>query len=187
MANSTLVTTGKPKTGGAIYRAPLAEGLALPTDAVTALDGAFVCLGYVGEDGLTNSNSRTSEDKKAWGGETVLTSQTEYTDKFAFKLLETLNADVLKTVFGSNNVTGTLDAGLTVKANSAELDEYAWVVEMIMRGNVAKRIVIPVGKISELGDVVYADDDITAYDVTMTAFPDTAGNTHYEYIKAHTV
>lgn len=183
MANSAYVTSGKPKTGGAIYRAAISQSLVIPTDASTSLAEDFVCLGYVGEDGLTNSNTRTSEDKKAWGGETVLSNQTEYTDKFKFKLLETLNVDVLKTVMGEDNVSGTLSDGITVKANSKELTEYCWVVEMIMRNNVVKRVVIPRGKISELGDVVYADNDITAYDATMTAFPDTTGNTHYEYIK----
>ena len=42
------VTTGKPKTGGAVFRAPL--GTALPTDAKTALDEAFKNLGYCSED-----------------------------------------------------------------------------------------------------------------------------------------
>ena len=44
MADATKVTVSKPKTGGAIYRAPL--GTSLPTDASSELDVAFKELGY---------------------------------------------------------------------------------------------------------------------------------------------
>lgn len=179
--NSSNVSAAKPNISGAIYRAPL--NTALPTTADGTLTG-FTCLGYISEDGITNSNSRESDEFKAWGGDTVLTSQTSYKDTFQFKLLEYLNADVKKTVFGADNVSGALETGLTVQANSKELTSYAWVIDMVMRDDTMNRIVIPSGKISEVGDVVYSDSELTAYDVTVTAFPDSSGNTHYEYIKA---
>lgn len=180
MPKAANVTTGKPKVAGAIHRAP--KGTTLPTDAKSELSDAFVDMGYIGEDGVTNSNTRTSEEFKAWGGLVVLTSQTEYKDNFKFKFLETLNKDVLGTVYKEGNVSGTdLETGLTVKVNSQELDEYVWVIDMILRDNVLNRIVIPDAKVSELGDVVYKDDDVTAFDITLTAFPDEEGNTHYEY------
>ena len=179
--NSSNVSAAKPNISGAIYRAPL--NTALPTTADGTLTG-FTCLGYISEDGITNSNSRESDEFKAWGGDTVLTSQTSYKDTFNFKLLEYLNADVKKTVYGAANVSGALDTGMTVQANSKELTSYAWVIDMVMRDDTMNRIVIPSGKISEIGDVVYSDSELTCYDVTVTAFPDSSGNTHYEYIKA---
>lgn len=179
--NSSNVSAAKPNISGAIYRAPLTASL--PTTADESLVG-FTCLGYISEDGITNSNSRESDEFKAWGGDTVLTSQTSYTDTFQFKLLEYLNADVKKTVYGSDNVTGDISTGMTVSANSKELVSQAWVIDMIMRDDTMNRIVIPSGKISEIGDVVYSDSELTAYDITVTAFPDSSGNTHYEYIKA---
>ena len=179
---ATNVTTGKPKTGGAIFYAP--TGSTLPTDAVTALDAAFVSLGYISEDGLSNENGPESDEINAWGGDVVYSYQTSRSDTFSFKMIEALNPDVLKVVYGDANVTGDLATGLAVKANSDDLDEHAWVVEMVLRGGVVKRVVIPNGKVTEIDEITYADNEAVGYEVTISATPDASGNTHYEYLKS---
>lgn len=181
MANTVSnVTTGKPKTGGAVSCAPI--GSTLPTDATTALDAAFKVLGYVSEDGLTNSNSASMTDTKAWGGDIVLSGLDEKPDTFQFTLIETLNADVLKAVYGAANVTGTLSTGITVTANSTEPESASWAFDMVMRDGAVKRIVVPNAKVTEVGDIVYNDTDAVGYEITITAYPDSNGATHKEYI-----
>ena len=179
--NATNVTVGKPKVGGAVYWAPL--GSSLPTSAAASLDAAFKPLGYVSEDGVTNNNSPESDKVKAWGGDTVLTLQTDRPDTFSMTLLESLNVNVLNVIYGANNV---VEAGgaITVKATAEEMTFGSWVIDMVVRGSRAKRIVIPNGTITELGDIAYKDSEATGYAVTITDVPDTNGVYHYEYVAA---
>lgn len=180
MANdSSKVTVGKPKTSGAIYRAPV--GTTLPTNAESELATAFVALGYVSEDGVTNSRSIDSEAIKAWGGDNVFTVQSGRDDTFEFSLIEAMNVNAMKVYNGDNNVTGNLTDGISITANNGELGSHSYVIDQILRGGRLKRIVIPDGQVSDVEDITYKDDELIAYGVTITANQDDAGNTHYEY------
>lgn len=174
------VSTGKPSVSGGVWIAD--AGTTLPTDATTDLGADFTALGYVSEDGLTNSNSPESDTGKAWGGDIVITYQTEKPDTFTFTLIEAKNADVLAAVYGTDNVDGTISTGIEVTANGTEAEEHVWVFEIVMRNNTLKRIVVPAGKVTEVGDISYTDEDMVGYELTVQAFPDTDANTHYEYI-----
>lgn len=180
---ATNVTTGKRRIDGGIYFAP--AGTTAPTNATTTLAAAFKNLGYISEDGVTNSLSKETANIKEWGGDVVDTVLNGQTDTFSFKFIESLNVDTLKCIYGTNNVTESSGA-ITVTVNATEAPSGVYVIDMIQNGNRMKRIVIPNGKITELGDVVYKADEAVGYDVTLTAHLDSSGNTHYEYIGAAT-
>lgn len=179
--DATNVTTGVRTSLGGVYRAPL--GTALPTDATTTLNEAFKDMGYISEDGITIARSVESQDIKEWGGATVQVVQTSKDVTVAMKAIEALNVDTIKAVYGAENVTGTLATGLTVTENDDEPEEASWVIEMITNSGANSRVVIPRGKISELGDEVYKRDEAVGYDMTIACLPDATGAKMYKYIK----
>jgi len=183
MANTaTNVSTGKPKVAGGVWVAPL--GTTLPTDATTALDPAFTCLGYVSEDGLENSNEMDVSSIKAWGGMIVYRSLNELDDSFSLALIESENVDVLKTVYGADNVTVDSQTGnATVNIIAEDPTEQVWVFELALRGGKAKRIVVPDGAITSREAITYNDSDPIAYGITVSAYPDANNKTHTEYLE----
>lgn len=181
---ATYVTTGKPNIGGAVYTAPL--GTTLPTDATTALSSAFVCLGYVSEDGLSNNNELSVNAIKAWGGNIVYRSLTEMNDEFGLALIETENVNVLKTVYGEDNVTVDASGNISIDVVGEDPIERVWVFELALRGDRAKRIVVPDGAITSRDEISYNDSDAVAYGITVSAYPDANSKTHKEYIEGET-
>ena len=181
--NNTIsnVSAGKPNVAGGVYVAP--KGTTAPTDSITALAGAFKCLGYISEDGVTLNTSRETGEVRDWGGDLILSPQESFTDTVQFKMVEGVNVDVLKVIFGTSNVSGTLASGISVAVNSKELDEWVVVVETMLRNGGTRREVFPQAKPSELGEITFTRNDPVGYEVTMTAFPDSSGNTHYIYAK----
>ena len=57
---------------------------------------------------------------------------------------------------------------------------------MILNGGYLKRVVIPSAKVTAVGDITYVDGQPIGYEVTLSAAPDSSGNTHYEYLAAST-
>lgn len=182
--NANNVTAGKPRVAGSVYRG--ATSASLPTDATSTIASAFKALGYISEDGVKNNNSPETENIKAWGGDVVLNTLTGKEDTFTFKLIESMNVDALAAVYGSDNVSGTLSNGITVKANASSSEAAAYVIDMVLKNNVLKRIVIPNATVSEVAEIAYTDNEAVGYEVTITAVPDSSGYTHYEYIKQTT-
>ena len=144
-------------------------------------------MGYVSEDGVVNAKSRENTEIKAWGGDKVLDAQTSKTDTFKATFIEARNTEVLKAVHGDSNVSES-GGMITIKENSKELDKAVWVIDQILNDGYLKRIVIPEGKVTELGDVTYKDDEAIGYECTITAYPHNADgydlDTHREFIEA---
>lgn len=177
---ATNVSTGKPNIAGAVFVAPMTA--TVPTDAKTPLGADFKCLGYVSEDGLENNNEMDVSAIKAWGGMIVYRSLNELDDNFSLALIESENPDVLKAVYGEDNVSTGEDGEITINVKADDPEEKIWVFELAMRNGKAKRIVVPDGAVTARETITYNDSDAIAYGITVSAYPDANGNTHKEYI-----
>jgi hypothetical protein len=184
MASDTKnVYAAEPLATGSCLVADL--GTAGPTDATTALDPAdWTDLGHLGEDGITETTDRSIEKKKNFGGATVKVLQTDYTHTYKFVLLESLNADVLKAVYGEDNVTVT-GSEVAITKNKKKLPHKSWVFDTtdteLGDDGAFYRDYIPDGQITSIGDVVRVHTDTIEYEVELEVFEDATGNHVYTW------
>lgn len=162
------VSLGKPLAKGCVYVSP--SGTALPTDATTALDAAFNCVGYISEDGITNAADTDNTEVKDMGGVTVLKEISSYGETYQFAMLE-LNENSAKLRYGSENVTANSDGSLRIDHAMPQSESFVVVIEILLTGNKVKRIIIADATVSEYGDVTYSSGDAITYDVTLAANP----------------
>lgn len=178
----SLVSASKPGVSGGIFMGPTSA--TLPTDATSTIASAFKSLGYVSDAGVTRSISTDNSVIKAWGGAVVAVISNGKTETFKFKLIDIDNLDSLGLAFGT--ATGAISTGITVKSTNAQPDPHAFVIETILAENNLQRIVIPKGVLTDIGDIVYVDNDVVGFEVTITAIADSADVTAYTYIHAPT-
>ncbi len=163
---------------GAIAAAPVAT--TLPVNATASLNEAFKPLGLIGEEGFEFEAQRSTSGEKAWGGVTVRIIQSEYEVKGRFTLLESTKAEVLKAVFGAQNVV-VGDGTISVKHNEKLVERQAYTVDL-KDGNRVRRIVLPNAQLVPSGATQFVHNAIIQYPVELTAYPDEQGNCAYEYI-----
>ena len=185
MEGISAILTGSPITAtGGILSAPLST--TRPTDAVTALPAGFVKKGYVGEDGVTKTVDKTDEKVKAWGGATVKIVRQEHSVSYSWTFLESGNAEVLKAIYGADNVIitpATVDHGaqIEVRETGQMLPRESWLMEM-KDGDTAIREYIPDGQLAVSGDVQFVHSNVISYTVTLEAFPDANGVKSYTWM-----
>lgn len=154
---------------GSVYRAPLAT--AAPTTQATALNVAFVELGYIGEDGVTQSvpASGDATPLKVWqNGATVRTLRSAPDDlpTFSFVAVET-NKTVVESWAGAA-VTQTATEGSVILNTQTLRTHYSWVIDVVDSAEL-ERIYIPDGLVVEVGDRVYRNDELIGYEMTIEA------------------
>lgn len=187
MPNVSDVRVGAPdqKTTGAIKHAPI--GTTLPSlssisKAGVTLDQAFVGNEYVSEAGLTLSPSISTADIKDWSGAIVRKLLDSFDGTLSWTMIST-DKNALEVAFGSKFVTSntatTVHGAQVQAALGAHLpDPQSWVF-LMKDGDARIVIVVPDGQITEVGDVTFVSNDAVGWNVTLSCYPDTNGESIY--------
>lgn len=187
MPKTSEVRVGAPDqaTTGAIKHAPL--GTTLPslssiTKAAVTLDPAFVGDEYVSEDGLTLTPTRSTADIKDWSGSIVRKVLEEFNGTLSWTMIST-NEGSLGIAFGASNVTtqaktNAHGAQVRVALGARMPEEQSWVF-LMKDGDARIVIVVPDGQVTEVAEVTFASNAAVGWNVTLAAYPDSAGNSIY--------
>lgn len=130
----------------------------------------FTGLGFVSEDGVTETRDRSSDDLKAWqNAATVRTVITDAKLTYQFTLIET-KKETVELYYGTTVTAAASDGSFViVPANTG--GRRSFVIDVV-DGAELMRTYIPSGEVTEVGDKVYASGEAIGYEVTITAYPD---------------
>lgn len=188
--SSANVTFSKPgasaNKSGYIWVAPL--GTELPIDATTELDTAFVGLGYLSEDGLTEPAAYEAGDAiVAAGGDTVAQADPTFSKTWTGTCIEALNEDLIKVAYGSSNVTVTPasssnDGTITVKEQAGSLEHHVIVIDEMLKGGRKRRNVMADATFLITGDISHVHTALVNFEFTINAYPTATQPAQTQYI-----
>lgn len=187
--SSANVTFSKPGTSanksGYIWVAPL--GTSIPADATTELDEAFVGLGYLSEDGLTEPASfEPGDDIVAAGGDTVAQADPTFSKTWTGTCIEALNEDLLKVAYGTANVTVVpakeSDGSITIKEQAGDIEHHVIVIDEMLKGGRKRRNVMADATFLITGDISHVHTALVNFEFTITAYPTADHPAQTQYI-----
>jgi hypothetical protein len=185
MATDQLIVAGQGAGGadgtGLAFIAP--EGTTVPTDALTALNVAFVNGGKITEDGLTAKFDKSVKEIKCFGStqiQRVLVTEEKTTFDIAF-LQTTAAAVAVYSNKALSDVSADVTGAMATTYGHSAAVRYAVVFEVIDGGNHV-RFVCPSVEVSARKERKIAAGEADIRGVTFTAYPDAAGYACYEYI-----
>lgn len=153
---------------GAIYVGP--TGSTAPTDATSVVDSAFTDLGYVSEDGVTESHPDDVQEIPAWQNGAIVRRVISKSDTtFQFTLIETKKGS-LELYYKGSTVEVNGGGGYKMDVKPPNADPRAFVIDVI-DGTKHERIYIANGEINERGDRTRSNSAASGYEVTLTAYP----------------
>jgi len=153
---------------GAVHVAPL--GTTLPSTFDEPLDAAFEEVGFITEDGITETYEVETEDLIAWQGATIVrkvNTSSNYT--FEFSVMETTRVG-LELFFGGSYVEDDGVDGYKLDVKSGQRDQRVFVFD-VLDGDEHIRIACAQAEVVERGEITYASGEAISYPMTVTAYP----------------
>jgi hypothetical protein len=154
---------------GAAYVAPLAT--AAPTTAVVALNAAFVDLGYLSDDGVTETYDDSTDEITAWqGGVVVRRVISSSSATLQFTMIES-KVDTLELFHKGSTMETDGATGFKMDVLAPTADRRSFVLD-VLDGTTHIRLYVANGEVTERGEVTYANNgEALSYPVTITCYP----------------
>lgn len=172
--NRDFVAVGAPNvnaSGGLLLGEVQKDATNFPKDASSELPTGLKAKpgGFIGEDGLTKTVDRSTEKIKDWNKDTVIVLETDHSVVVKFTFLEAANANVLKAVYGADNVK-IEGKNITVVDAAGELPHFSFVGELNGGEGKKGRIFVPDGQVTNVADITFKKDDVIKYEVEIECF-----------------
>lgn len=149
-------------------------GTTAPTSPTAAPGAGWTELGWMSDDGLTETRDVSADQKRAWqGGAIVRTVRSSDSRQFKFVCWETNATVIALTRPGSTPTTATGVTTTPVKAYTGQ-DEKAWLYYQ-RDGAIDTLKHVARGEVVEMGDIVSSTGEIVAYELTVECYPDSNG------------
>jgi hypothetical protein len=158
-------------------------GTTAPTSPLTQPVSPWEPLGAISDDGLVYGFDEDSQEFTPWGLTSPFRTQiTKSVRTFQLTLWETARVAVQSIMYripaadlapgGTDNLTSFAETA------SPTPDRRGWWFA-VFDGDTARGFYVPQGEISDRSDVTFKQDEMSGYEITVTAYPDAAGNTVY--------
>lgn len=158
---------------GHLYAGPV--GTTAPTDATTALNSAFVEMGYITEDGTSTTPSTDTQTIRGWQSIYALRYAIVGRDlRIALSLME-VNKDTVGVWSQGGVTTGGPTAWKVVPPTAETVDARAWVMEGI-DGSRTYRFYVPSGLVLDSGEWKWSRTGAAVLPITLGLTASGAGN-----------
>jgi hypothetical protein len=159
-----------------------ATGTTAPASPLDQPISPWEPLGAISDDGLVYGFDEDNQEFTPWGLTSPFRTQiTKSTRTFGVTLWETTRVAVQSVMYRIDAASLEPDGGgLTSFAETASpvTDRRAWWF-LVMDGDSARGFYVPQGEITDRSDVTFKQDEMSGYEITVTAYPDESGNTVY--------
>lgn len=143
----------------------------------------FVTAGFISEDGVTKSVDKSTEKIKDWNLDVVIVVTTEHDVKLSVTFLESANADVLKMIYGDDNVIIDGD-DIHVRETSDDPPHRSIGFDIKGQADARARGFAADVQVTTAPEVTFVKKDIIKYEVELECFSDVTNAKFHQFMKA---
>lgn len=159
-----------------------AAGSTAPATPLTQPAAPWLPVGAISDNGLVQGFNETSQEFTPWGLTSPFRTQiTKSLRTFKFTAWETTRVVVQSLQYRLPLTALAPASGSTTFAETASPtpDRRAFYLLVLDGDNISRSLYVPQGEITDRSDVTHKQDSMAGFEWTITAYPDSAGNTVY--------